>query len=165
MLKECSKDIKKIIITSGKDWADGISVTTAGLPVMLVSDYISLKQAAFLEKLSDEIEYIIIGGSSAVSQIVSKQIADISQVTRIDGADRYETSTMTAEYFYPNAEAVILVNAWADAVAASNIGEYPVILLSNRTNESARAYIKKHEIKKAFVLGDISDDILADIFN
>ncbi|MBF1176571.1 MAG: hypothetical protein HXM00_06770, partial [[Eubacterium] sulci] len=75
------------------------------------------------------------------------------------------TSTMAAEYFYPNAEAVILVNAWADAVAASNIGEYPVIFLSNRTNESARTYIKKHEIKKAFVLGDISDDILADIFN
>jgi len=165
VLKECSKDIKKIIITSGKDWADGISATTTGLPIMLVSDYISVKQAAFLEKLSDDTEYIIIGGSSAVSQIVSKQIADISQVTRIDGADRYETSTMIAEYFYPNAEAVILVNAWADAVAASNIGEYPVIILSNRTNESARTYIKKHEIKKAFVLGDISDDILADIFN
>lgn len=165
VLKECSKDIKKIIITSGKDWADGISVTTAGLPVMLVSDYISVKQAAFLEKLSDDTQYIIIGGSSAVSQIVSKQITDISQVTRIDGADRYETSTMIAEYFYPNAEAVILVNAWADAVAASNIGEYPVILLSNRTNESARTYIKKHGIKKAFALGDISNDILADIFN
>ena len=132
---------------------------------MLVSDYISVKQAAFLEKLSDDTEYIIIGGTSAVSQIVSKQIADISQVTRIDGADRYETSTMIAEYLYPSAEAVILVNAWADAIAACNIGEYPVILLSNHTNESAGEYIKKHGIKTAYVIGNITDDTLADIFN
>jgi lysozyme len=165
ILKECSKDIKKIIITSGKDWADGISTTTAGLPVMLVSDYISVKQAAFLEKLSDDTEYIIIGGTSAVSQIVSKQIADISQVTRIDGGDRYETSAMLAECLYPNAEAVILVNAWADAIAASNIGEYPILLLSERTNEAAKSYIKKNGIKTAYAIGNITDETLADIFN
>lgn len=165
ILKECSKDVNKIIITSGKDWADGISTTTAGLPVMLVSDYISVKQAAFLEKLSDDTEYIIIGGTSAVSQIVSKQIADISQVTRIDGGDRYETSAMLAECLYPNAEAVILVNAWADAIAASNIGEYPILLLSERTNEAAKSYIKKHGIKTAYAIGNIKDETLADIFN
>lgn len=165
VLKECSNDIKKLIITSGKDWADGISTTTAGLPVMLVSDYISVKQAAFLEKLSDDTEYIIIGGTSAVSQIVSKQIADISQVTRIDGADRYETSAMLAECLYPNAEAVILVNAWADAIAASNIGEYPILLLNERINEAAKSYIKKHGIKTAYAIGNIKDETLADIFN
>lgn len=165
ILKECSNDVKKIIITSGKDWADGLSTTTAGLPVMLVSDYISVKQAAFLEKLSDDTEYIIIGGTSAVSQIVSNQITDISQVTRIDGGDRYETSAMLAECLYPNAEAVILVNAWADAIAASNIGEYPILLLNERINEAAKSYIKKHGIKTAYAIGNITDETLADIFN
>ena len=72
---------------------------------------------------------------------------------------------MLAECLYPNAEAVILVNAWADAIAACNIGEYPIILLSNHTNESAREYIKKHGIKSAYVIGNITDDTLADIFN
>ena len=48
---------------------------------------------------------------------------------------------------------------------ASNLGDYPVLLVNKYTNESAKAYINKHGIKKAFVLGDIADDILADIFN
>ena len=59
----------------------------------------------------------------------------------------------------------MLANAWVDGLVASNLGDYPVILLNKYTNDSAKAYIKKHGIKKAFVLGGISDNVLADIFN
>lgn len=164
VLKECIKGAKKLIITSGKDWADGVSVSTVRHPVMMVGDYLTIKQASFLDKQSD-LEYIILGGESVVLKDIEKQLTDIGKVTRLDGLDRYETSTKIAEQFYSQSDTVILVNAWADGLVASNIGDYPVILLNKYTNESARAYIKKHGIKKVFVLGDISDDILADIFN
>ncbi len=164
VLKECIKGAKKLIITSGKDWADGVSVSTVRYPVMMVGDYLTIKQASFLDKQSD-LEYVILGGDSVVSKDIERQLADIGKVTRLDGLDRYETSTKIADLFYPNADTVILVNAWADGLVASNLGDYPVLLVNKYTNESAKAYIKKHEIKKAFVLGDISDDILADIFN
>ena len=164
VLKECIKGAKKLIITSGKDWADGVSVSTVRHPVMMVGDYLTIKQASFLDKQSD-LEYIILGGESVVSKNIERQLADIGKVTRLDGLDRYETSTKIADLFYPHADTVILVNAWADGLVASNIGDYPVLLVNKYTNESAKAYIKKHNIKKAYVLGDISDDILADIFN
>ena len=164
VLKECIKGANKLIITSGKDWADGVSVSTVRYPVMMVGDYLTIKQASFLDKQSD-LEYIILGGESVVSKAIEKQLADIGKVTRLDGLDRYETSTKIAEQFYSQSDTVILVNAWADGLVASNIGDYPVILLNKYTNESAKTYIKKHGIKKAYVLGDISDDILADIFN
>nr|DAP61122.1 MAG TPA: N-acetylmuramoyl-L-alanine amidase [Caudoviricetes sp.] len=164
VLKECIKGAKKLIITSGKDWADGVSVSTVRHPVMMVGDYLTIKQASFLDKQSD-LEYIILGGESVVSKDIERQLADIGKVTRLDGLDRYETSTKIADLFYPHADTVILVNAWADGLVASNLGDYPVLLVNQYTNESAKAYIKKHGIKKAFVLGDISDDILADIFN
>ena len=164
VLKECIKGAKKLIITSGKDWADGVSVSTVRHPVMMVGDYLTIKQASFLDKQSD-LEYIILGGESVVSKDIERQLTDISKVTRLDGLDRYETSTKIADLFYPHADTVILVNAWADGLVASNLGDYPVLLVNKYTNESAKAYIKKHGIKKAFVLGDISDDILADIFN
>lgn len=165
VLKECIKGAKKLIVTSGKDWADGVSVSTVRHPVMMVGDYLTIKQASFLDKQSNNIEYIILGGESVVSKDIERQLADIGKVTRLDGLDRYETSTKIAEQFYSQSDTVILVNAWADGLVASNIGDYPVILLNKYTNESARAYIKKQGIKKAYVLGDISDDILADIFN
>lgn len=164
VLKECIKGANKLIITSGKDWADGVSVSTVRYPVMMVGDYLTIKQASFLDKQSD-LEYIILGGESVVSKDIERQLADIGKVTRLDGLDRYETSTKIAEQFYPKSDTVILVNAWADGLVASNIGDYPVILLNKYTNESAKAYLEKHGIKKAYVLGDISDDILADIFN
>lgn len=164
VLKECVKGTKKLIITSGKDWADGVSVSTVRYPVMMVGDYLTIKQASFLDKQSD-LEYIILGGDSVVSKDIERQLADIGKVTRLDGLDRYETSTKIADLFYPHADTVILVNAWADGLVASNLGDYPVLLVNKYTNESAKAYIKKHNIKKAYVLGDISDDILADIFN
>lgn len=165
VLKECIKGANKLIITSGKDWADGVSVSTVRYPVMMVGDYLTIKQASFLDKQSNDLEYIILGGESVVSKDIEKQLADIGKGTRLDGLDRYETSTKIADKFYPQSDTVILVNAWADGLVASNIGDYPVILLNKYTNESAKAYIKKHGIKKAYVLGDISDDILADIFN
>lgn len=165
VLKECIKGAKKLIITSGKDWADGVSVSTVRYPVMMVGDYLTIKQASFLDKQSDDLEYIILGGDSVVSKDIERQLADIGKVTRLDGLDRYETSTKIADLFYPHADTVILVNAWADGLVASNIGDYPVLLVNKYTNESAKAYIKKHGIKKAYVLGDIADDILADIFN
>lgn len=164
VLKECIKGAKKLIITSGKDWADGVSVSTVRYPVMMVGDYLTIKQASFLDKQSD-LEYIILGGDSVVSKDIERQLADIGKVTRLDGLDRYETSTKIADLFYPHADTVILVNAWADGLVASNLGDYPVLLVNKYTNESAKAYIKKHGIKRAYVLGDISDDILADIFN
>lgn len=165
VLKECIKGANKLIITSGKDWADGVSVSTVRYPVMMVGDYLTIKQASFLDKQSNDLEYIILGGESVVSKDIERQLADIGKVTRLDGLDRYETSTKIAEQFYSQSDTVILVNAWADGLVASNIGDYPVLLVNKYTNESARAYIKKHGIKKAYVLGDISDDILADIFN
>lgn len=164
VLKECIKGAKKLIVTSGKDWADGVSVSTVRYPVMMVGDYLTIKQASFLDKQSD-LEYIILGGDSVVSKDIERQLADIGKVTRLDGLDRYETSTKIADLFYPHADTVILVNAWADGLVASNLGDYPVLLVNKYTNESAKAYIKKYNIKKAYVLGDISDDILADIFN
>lgn len=164
VLKECIKGAKKLIVTSGKDWADGVSVSTVRHPVMMVGDYLTIKQASFLDKQSD-LEYIILGGESVVSKDIERQLTDISKVTRLDGLDRYETSSKIADLFYPHADTVILVNAWADGLVASNLGDYPVLLVNKYTNESAKAYINKHGIKKAFVLGDISDDILADIFN
>ena len=164
VLKECIKGAKKLIITSGKDWADGVSVSTVRYPVMMVGDYLTIKQASFLDKQSD-LEYIILGGDSVVSKDIERQLADIGKVTRLDGLDRYETSSKIADLFYPNADTVILVNAWADGLVASNLGDYPVLLVNQYTNESAKTYIKKHGIKKAYVLGGISDDVLADIFD
>lgn len=164
VLKECIKGTKKLIVASGKDWADGVSVSTVRYPIMLVDDYLTIKQASFLYKQS-ELEYIILGGESVVSKDIERQLADIGKVTRLAGLDRYDTSSKIADLFYPHADTVILVNAWADGLVASNLRDYPVLLVNQYTNESAKTYIKKHGIKKAYVLGGISDDVLADIFD
>ena len=54
----------------------------------------------------------------------------------------------------------MLANAWVDGLVASNLGDYPVILLNKYTNDSS-----EHESLFDSVLGGISDNVLADIFN
>lgn len=152
VLKCCIADCKEIIVVSGNTWADSASALTSGRPILLVSDFVNANQIVELKK-HEGLKFIIIGGSNAVTLTVEKQLAEIGEVERIQGENRYETSRLVAEHFYAESSEVILVGSWADAIVSSNIGQMPVLLISEDDIAHAKSYISSHNVKRVYAIG------------
>jgi GH25 family lysozyme M1 (1,4-beta-N-acetylmuramidase)/putative cell wall-binding protein len=152
VLKYCIADCKEIVVTSGNAWADNASAVTCGRPILLVSDFVNANQIVELKK-HEGLKFVIIGGSNAVTSTVEKQLAEIGEVERIQGENRYETSRLVAEHFYAESSEVILVGSWADAIVSSNIGQIPVLLISEDDIAHAKSYISSHNVKRVYAIG------------
>lgn len=163
ILKRYLKDKQSILVASGRDWADGASALGTQRPILLVSDFVNKKQINLLSKF-DGLEFTILGSVAAVSKTVEDQLAEIGTVTRLDGKDRYQTSALTAKHFHPKANTIICINAWADAVAAAQIGDYPILLLSDHRNDDAKEYVRTLKVKKIFAIGSVLEERIAELF-
>ena len=89
-----------LIVCSGKDFADALSASSLGFPILLVGDTLLPEQLAFLQRGGIGNIYIA-GGIGAVSPSIEEKIIEITGKTpvRLSGANRYETSAAIAEYF------------------------------------------------------------------
>ncbi len=163
ILKRYLKDNMSIVVVSGKDWADGVSALGTQKPILLVSDYLNKKQVNALSKY-EGLEFTILGSTAAVSKTVENQLEEIGSVTRLDGRDRFDTSKLVAKHFHPKTDTVILVNNWVDGVLGSQIGDYPVLLLSEHRNDDAKEYIQSTVIKRAYVIGAVTDERVNELF-
>ena len=103
-----TEGMRHMLVASGQDYADALSASATGLPILLVGDVLTPAQRDFLRnELVAEFsgvtnyavkDYTIIGGTAAVSRNVMSElsgksyIADADRVTRLGGDDRYETN-------------------------------------------------------------------------
>ena len=135
-----------ILVCSGNGFADSLSVSSLGLPILLVKDRLTEKQKALLEEY-DSSPKIIIGGTSAVNAAVERELTEVSSgaVDRVGGKDRFETSVMVAEYFYldPTVLTVAYARNFPDGLCggplAFAIGA-PMILTADGKEAGAAAY-------------------------
>ena len=147
-----------IIIASGLDYADALSASSTGLPVMIVGDKLTESQIAFLNTLGGNDTYYIVGGTSAVSSEVEKQLKDLNlgTINRLAGDDRYETSVLIAETFYEKSTLAYLASGddFPDGLTGgvlarlSRDGKGAPLLLVNEHNTSlAASYIEGCHIR------------------
>ena len=103
-----TEGMRHMLVASGQDYADALSASATGLPILLVGDVLTPAQRDFLrnELVADFStgtnyavkDYTIIGGTAAVSRNIQSElsgksyIADADRVTRLGGDDRYETN-------------------------------------------------------------------------
>lgn len=89
-----------ILVCVGTNFADSLSCSAVDMPMMLVGDALKDDQKAFLGKCSD-VRFHIIGGTSAVSSAVEKELKQYGKVReRIAGNNRFHTSELIAEKFF-----------------------------------------------------------------
>jgi putative cell wall-binding protein len=135
----------EILIATGTNFADSLSASATGLPIVLVGKTLSQDQKDFLATSSRK--FVIIGGTGAVSEAVEAELAQIGTVERIKGKSRYETSVVIAERYFANPTAAILAYAqdFPDGLCggplAYKLGA-PLILTSNTNYAAADAYIE-----------------------
>ena len=171
-LEEAGMDKDTILVGTGLNFADSLSASATGLPVLLVKDELNSRQKEFLENNPGK-NIIILGGTNAVNSTVEKQLKNYGDVDRIAGATRFETSLLIAERFFPDADTAVIAYShdFPDGLCGGPLGyrlSGPVILTRPRNASSAKSFIKKNGISSAVVMGGMArldDSVIKNIMS
>ena len=170
ILKEAGVAGKDIIVCTGKDFADSLSASAVGLPILLVKDGLTAEQKEFLTGCGSN--FIIVGGEKAVTPTVEKQLKTYGSVKRLAGSTRYETSVMVAKEFFEAPSTAVLAYAqnFPDGLCggplAYSMGA-PLILTASGKQADAQAYTETLGIQTGLILGGttlINDKVANSIF-
>ena len=175
ILKEAGVSDQEIIVATGNNFADSLSASAVGKPILLVDNKkadISDVQKAYLETLDTD-KFYIAGGEGAVSSDLENVFNQYGDVERISGRTRYETSVKIAEKFFPNATTAVLAYAqnFPDGLCGGPLAmkiDAPLILTQTGNEAVAKSYTQDKGIVCGAVLGGsslISDDSTVYIFD
>ena len=153
----------EILVCTALDFADSLSASATGRPILLVNNRTRKLTEGQIELLSSwtDISFCIIGGENAVSSQLAKQLENFGTVRRIGGGNRLETSVMVAEAFFPEPECIMVGYGWnyPDALCGGvliNQLNGPVLLTMAGKETVAQEYIREKDVGAVFILGGVS---------
>ncbi|SEM74394.1 cell wall-binding repeat-containing protein [Lihuaxuella thermophila] len=162
--KIVTPDTDTAIIVTGKDFPDGLAVASiAGqlqIPLLLTkSTTLSSEVSTFLLNNPQIKHFVIVGGT--VSSTVETQLQTYGTVDRVAGDNRYQTATLTADYFNITPDTVTIANGqdFPDALSGTVLTALlkgPVLLTPpTSTSVDLQNYFEKHtlDIDNMYVLG------------
>ena len=163
ILEAASPDpAEELLICSGGNYPDALSVGSLGLPVLLVgSETLSEAQSAFVAARSGAVT--LIGGTGAVSQDIEEQIGTLlgtERLRRIWGSDRYETSRAILQAFPRDAENLVIAtgNNFPDGLCAGPFAAalHANLVLTAQGDEGIAAledYALEKGVREVYVIG------------
>ena len=174
ILREAGVQNEDIIVATGLNFADSLSASAVGKPILLVNgkgNGLTAEQKSFLARANANNIYII-GGTGAVSEVFENQLKAYGRVERVKGKTRYETSVEIAEKFFVNPDYTVIAYAenFPDGLCGGPLAmtmDAPLILTKTGKQAAAKGYAQANNIKAGAVLGGASliDDATAkDIF-
>ena len=170
ILKEAGVEGKDIIVCTGKDFADSLSASAVGLPILLVKDSLTAAQKEFLTGTGAN--FIIVGGKNAVNTTIEKNLKTYGSVKRLAGNTRYETSVLVAQEFFEAPSTAVLAYAqnFPDGLCggplAYSMGA-PLLLTAGGKQSVAVKYTESLGIETGLILGGttlINDKVAESIF-
>ena len=149
----------EILVCTGSNFADSLSCSATGMPILLVNNQLgelSVNQQEFLS-LSNA-SYCIVGGYGAVSEDLGLAFLEYGSTRRLAGADRYATSVLVAENFFIRPQAAVLAYAqnFPDGLcggALASVLECPLILTKTGSASAAAVFTNSNAITRGYVLG------------
>ncbi len=160
-----------VLVCSRTGFADSLSASAVGKPILLVGASIMDSQKDFIQSLSGKV-FFIIGGKGAVNLDHESYFSGLGSTMRIGGSNRFETSANIARYFFTGPDRAVLAYAmnFPDGLSGGPLAYAiggPLILASNGNSAAAADYAKDANIRVGSVLGGptlISDDEVRTIF-
>ncbi len=131
---------EKVIIADGRNYADalsGSSITFGEYPILLVDGNLNNDIINEINRLEAK-EVIILGGKSSINSSVEStlnKLENIEKVTRIAGANRYETSTLISSKSINKNLIVASGDNFPDALSASILANNNSDLVLTAKNE------------------------------
>lgn len=170
ILEEAGLGDREVLIATGKGFADSLSASAVGRPILLVGDSLTAEQEALLAESSGE--FVIIGGKGAVSPAVENKLKTLGNVTRLSGKSRYETSVEVAAYFFDHPSQAVLAYAqnFPDGLSGGPLAYAlgaPLLLTATGSESAAAGYTWEQGITAGYVLGGkglISDETVDSLF-
>ena len=176
ILKEAGISGNEILVATGNNFADSLSASTVGLPLLLVNGKnasLNAAQTEFLKSVAGK-KVTIMGGDSAVSEAMKAAIEAVTGVTaeRISGKTRHNTSVLIAQKYFHDADTALITYAknFPDGLAGGPLA-YAMgapLLLTNAGQEAiAHEYIAAESIENGYVLGGdsaVSDETARKVF-
>ncbi|MDY6038638.1 MAG: cell wall-binding repeat-containing protein [Eubacterium sp.] len=170
VLKEAGVNNEELLVCSGFGFADSLSASSTGRPILLVGNKLEDMQISYLKGLNTK-KYTIIGYVGAVNMTVENQLKAFGDSSRVYGQDRYETSYAIAKAYFASPKC--MVTAYGDnfpdglcgGVLAEKLGA-PLMLVNELNTSYASKFAKDNNVKTQIVLGGtrfISDKMVADI--
>ena len=171
ILQEAGIAGKDLIVCTGTNFADSLSASATGRPILLVQDKLTPAQKEFLAGISGNI--IVVGGVNAVGTAVEAQLAEYGTVKRLAGSNRYETSVLVAKEFFGKPSKAVLAYAqnFPDGLCGGPLAYTlggPLLLTGSNIETEAMNYAKGVGIKSGYVLGGvglINDKTVRNIFS
>ena len=174
ILEEAAKhaeEAEEYLVCSGTGYADSLSASATGKPIILVNDSIQNSQKSYFDSLKGK-KFYIIGGTGAVKEEVKTAINGYGPTERIWGSTRYETSTKVAETFFDDPEESVLAYGedFPDGLCGGSLAysmDVPLLLAAKDKANAASAYAKDYGVGYGVILGGptlISDNDVKKIF-
>lgn len=166
----------ELIVSTSKNFADSLSASATGKPILLVNPEKSLNadQKEILNHFRNGKVYIV-GGKNAVNEKCEEEIkkcVGADNVERIQGSGRYATSVEIAKKFFENSQKAVVATGenFPDGLcggplaAASNAP----LLLTKEGNTKASQYAVEQKISAGYVLGGanaVKNDVVNELFD
>ena len=147
----------EVLACSGLSYADCLSVSSVGKPIMLVNEELNAAQKEFLGSVKSG-KYVAIGGPVAVKEKVFDELKAYGSVERVGGQTRFDTSALVAKKYFPTADVAVLAYGmnFPDGLSGGPLGIVyggPTLLVTNENYQAASEYAKEAGIKGVVVMG------------
>ncbi|HWQ70758.1 MAG TPA: cell wall-binding repeat-containing protein [Desulfitobacteriaceae bacterium] len=167
-----------VVITTQNDFPDALSISAVaaskGYPILL-SDLNSIDQKTLdvINSIKPD-QILIIGGTGVVSSDVENLLKlSGSDVTRISGADRFETSLAVSNYFKLETDSAIIAAGYnfADALAGSSLAaklKAQILLTDNKDIIKQKQLLDSTNITNLYILGGtgaVSESVVSDLIS
>ncbi len=149
---------ESLLICSGGTYADSLSASAVGKPILLVGTQLTDAHEEYLDILGSEHGYII-GGTGAVSSEVENSLG--FETDRIAGYNRFETSELVADEFFDYSTSNVTLAYglnFPDGLAGGPLAMAkggPLLLATNNTAnvEVLKVFTQLADLKTAVILG------------
>lgn len=168
ILKETGINGEELLVCSAESFADSLSASAAGKPILIVNDSLYEEQKALLTELGAE-RFCLIGGTGAVTDTIESELTAYGTVERLYGANRYETSKAVADRFFPEGSKTLVLasgNDFPDGLTGgvlAMLNDAPIVLVNDRNTELAKDFVVESQVSKIIAIGGkgaISDDVI-----
>ena len=162
VLEEAGVAGTDLLVACGSNYADALSASAAGRPILLVGNSLTAEQAAYLDKHKDSLsgKAFIIGGKGAVSEDIEAQMAGYAEeVKRLSGKSRYLTSEAVArEFFQGNLDTIVIASGkdFPDGLAGGPVAAAygaPLLLVADGNFDHATELFAERGAYRLVVMG------------
>ena len=154
---------KDVLVCSGTGFADALSTSSVGRPILLVGNELSESQIEYLNEVKPTDAWII-GGNGAVSADIEAELGGYipaESTKRVKGANRFETSLAVAQEFFEgtHSTAVLVYGlSFPDGLSGGAVASWfqaPVLLCTDKEkdNTPASIWVKQAGAYKSITFG------------